>query len=178
MPKPKGSQNRKNEADKLEIKRALRIQRTEVEKEIFKLMSGTKSGLTLRTIEELRKWDDMFDNEIHGLTYSSLEAMDWLMGAGGLPILPTHSDDGTTMYVNRYAEVSWMLHRLMPLLQLPQHSLSTAWAEKWQALDNSFLQFSKGMEGIGKPIGPAIIEFVTTKFPYDASSRYPAELKK
>ncbi|MCW5575246.1 MAG: hypothetical protein KIT13_04050 [Burkholderiales bacterium] len=146
-----------------------------VECKIFREMSGAKSGLSSEVIARLRHWDDMFDYEIHGLKFSSLEAMDWLKGDGGLSILPTFSLDGATMYVNRYAEVAWMLHRLIPLLQLRPFSLSKDWAEKWQALDNSFMSFSKSMAGIGRPIGLAIIELVTKKFPFDASSHFPVE---
>jgi len=156
-----------------ESKKDILKNKKNVEREIFKKISGSESSLSDQVISQIRHWDDMFDYEIHSLRFSSLEAVDWLKGDGGLPILPTFSLDGATMYVNRYAEVAWMLHRLLPLLQLRPFSLSKNWAEKWQALDSSFMNFSKSMANIGKPIGLAIIELVTKKFPFDANSHFP-----
>lgn len=161
-----------------ETKKARIDEKKRVEGIIFKEISGTKSGLSAETISQFKNWDSLFDSEIHGLTFSNLEANEWLHGTGGLPIVPVYSVDGTTMYVNRYVEVAWMVHRLIPLLQLRPFSLSNDWAEKWQALDNSFMAFSKGLAGLGKPVALAIIELVTKKFAFDASSHFPAELKK
>ncbi len=156
-----------------ESRKDVRNRRKKVEIEIFKLMSGSKSGLSATTVEQIRKWDDMFDMELHGMRFSNLNALAWLKGEGGLPIFPVYDEQAVTMFVNRFAEVGWMLHRLLPALQFPPFRFSQDWVEKWNALDRSFHAFSKGMIEIGKPIGSAIIEFVTTKFPFNVDTTFP-----
>jgi hypothetical protein len=139
-----------------------------------KLMTGDQSGLAAATIAELDKWDAMFDLETHGARLSATHAMDWMKGQGGLPVLPMFDEAAFAMFMNRYSEVGWMLHRLVPLLQPPDVPLSAAWAEKWQILDESFEQTVHSLTvQLEKAIGAAVVEFVTSKFPFSAKSVFP-----
>lgn len=132
-----------------------------------KVMTGHKSGLTASTITELEQWDALFDLETHGARLSATTAMNWMKGQGGLPVLPKFDESAFAMFMNRYTEVGWMLHRLIPLLQPPDAPLSDAWKEKWQILDESFEQTVHSLTTqLGKPIGSAVVEFVNAKFPF------------
>ena len=78
------------------------------------------------------------------------------------------------MYMNRFCEVSWMFHRLTPLLQTPGVLLSDMWVEKWNVIDQSFEQTVESLtKQLGKGIGIAIAELVKTKFPFTGRSVFP-----
>lgn len=145
--------------------------RKKTEFAIRKIMTGEQSGLTATTVSELEQWDALFDLETHGARLSATAAVDWMKGQGGLPVLPQFDESAFAMFMNRYTEVSWMLHRLVPLLQPPDAPLSGAWTEKWQILDESFEQSVHSLTTqLGKPIGAAVVEFVRAKFPFSAQS--------
>lgn len=141
--------------------------RKSTEYAIRKVMTGHQSGLTASTVTELEQWDSLFDLETHGARLSATNAMNWMKGQGGLPVLPRFDESAFAMFMNRYTEVGWMLHRLIPLLQPPDVPLSDAWKEKWQILDESFEQIVHSLTTqLGKPIGSAVVEFVNAKFPF------------
>jgi len=50
--------------------------------------------------------------------------------AGPLPVVPQLVEREFAMFMNRYCEVGWMTHRLIPNLQLPGVPLTDAWKEK------------------------------------------------
>jgi len=78
------------------------------------------------------------------------------------------------MFMNRFCEVGWMLHRIVPMLQPPDAALSAAWVDKWQILDESFEQAVHSLtEQCGKAIGAAIVELVKSKFPFAGKSVFP-----
>lgn len=140
---------------------------------VRKLMTGDQSGLTKATITELDQWDALFDLETHGARLSATQAMRWMKGQDALPVLPRFEETAFAMFMNRYTEVSWMLHRLVPLLQPPDAPLSYTWVEKWLILDDSFEQTVHSLTTqLGKSIGGAIVELVKTKFPFSAESRF------
>ncbi|SRR5258708_1426006 len=147
------------------------------EREVFAKMFGDKSGLSSETIQQLRRWDDLFDKELHGLVLSMSDAVGFLKGEGPIAFIPEYNEKFTTMYINRFAEVGWMLHRLLALLQPAQIAFPAKWGEKWNALDASFQGFSEGLaHESGKRIGAAILELVPAKFPFSSSSRFPEDL--
>lgn len=137
-------------------------------------MTGDQSGLSPATITEIRVWDAMFDFETHGARLSATHAMDWMKGQGTLPVLPKFTERGWTLFMNRYTEVTWMLHRLLPTLQPPDIAISPPWDEKWQVLDLSFTETVNALtEQLGKPIGAALVELVRQKFPFGPQTRFP-----
>jgi hypothetical protein len=97
-----------------------------------------------------------------------------LKGAEPLPVLPRFVDSAFAMFMNRFAEVGWMAHRLIPLVQPPGVPLPDPWKEKWRIIDESFgLTVESLTKQLGKNIGAAIVEFVKAKFPFNEQSQFP-----
>ena len=147
--------------------------RKRAEREARAKMTGDQSGLSSSTIAELAKWDALFDFEVHGARLSLARAQDWMKGKAPLPVLPTFDEKQFAIFVNRYCEIGWMAHRLLPLSQPKQAPLPAAWQEKWKILDDSFeiMVFSL-TEQFGKQIGAAIVELVKTKFPFNEKTLF------
>jgi hypothetical protein len=137
-------------------------------------MTGAQSGLTKQTQDELAQWDALFDYETHGARLSLAHAQGWLRGAEPLPVLPKFADSAFAMFMNRFAEVGWMTHRLVPLVQPPGAPLSEKWNEKWRIIDESFeITVDSLTKQLGKNIGAAIVDFVKAKFPFNGQSQFP-----
>jgi len=150
---------------------AVRKARIKEEKRIDGMMVGNASGLTEETIAELRKWESLLHGEIHGGRLSQATALAWLKGQEPLAMVPRPREFEVAMFMNRWVEVAWMVHRLMPTLQLPAHCFSAQWNDKWRVLDESFVPAVQALSSqLKKKIGGAMVEFVTKKFPFDASS--------
>lgn len=137
-------------------------------------MMGNQSGLSKQTLDELAKWDSLFDFETHGGRLTRATQMSWYKGTDGLPVLPKFDEMAFGMFMNRFCEVGWMTHRLMPLVQPSGLSLPDCWKAKWQIIDESFGQTVELLtKECGKMIGGAIVEFVKTKFPFNEQSAFP-----
>lgn len=148
--------------------------RKNTEYAVRKQMTGSQSGLSTSTLAELAKWDALFDMETHGGRLSAGKALDWMKGKGPLPVLPKFEEMPFGMFMNRFGEVGWMLHRLIPLLQVSEAPLSEEWCKKWQILDESFEQNVESLTvQCGKAIGAAIVELVNVKFPFASKSTFP-----
>jgi hypothetical protein len=137
-------------------------------------MTGSDSGLTQESLDELAKWDALFDLEVHGARLSLAGAQGWMKGLEPLPVLPKFEEMQFGMFLNRYCEVAWMVHRLTSAIQPPGAALPTAWMEKWRVLDDSFeITVHSLTQQLGKKIGGAIVELVKTKFPFNEHSAFP-----
>lgn len=137
-------------------------------------MTGDQSDLSQETIKELKIWDMLFDWEIHGARLSLTGAQEWVRGVEPLPVLPRFNEMQFGMFMNRYSEVAWTTHRLIPALQPTSISLSDAWKAKWRVLDESFEQMVMALTKENKKaIGAAIVELVKTKFPFNEHSTFP-----
>ncbi len=148
--------------------------RRKTELTVSQLMTGAKSGLTPETIVELAQWDALFDHETHGARLSLAGAMGWMKGTEPLGVLPKFDSASFAMFMNRYCEIAWMAHRLLPLTQTADALLPTGWGEKWRVVDDSFERTVFALKAqLGKRIGGALTEFVKTKFPFKASSPFP-----
>jgi nucleotidyltransferase/DNA polymerase involved in DNA repair len=148
--------------------------RKDTEFKVRKKMSGVLSGLSQNTINELAIWDHMFDNEVHGAHLSLAHNLSWLTGDEPLAILPTFSVRSFAMFMNRYCEIAWMTHRLLPMIQLPEASFGSLWKNKWRIVDESFECMVNSLtEQLGKKIGAVIVEFVQQKFPFNEESIFP-----
>lgn len=148
--------------------------RKDTEFEVRRMMTGAQSGLSGQTIDELAKWDSLFDFETHGARLSLASAMGWIKGTETLAVLPRFAARDFAMFMNRFCEISWMLHRLLPLLQPPSAELPNEWQEKWSIVDDSFRIMVQALtDDTGKKIGAAMVEFVTSKFPFSAKSTFP-----
>jgi hypothetical protein len=146
--------------------------RKKTERAVRLKMTGEESSLTPETRDALAKWDMTFDWEVHGARLSFVAAQEWIRGNGPLMVLPQLVEREFVMFVNRYCEIGWMTHRLIPNFQLPGNPLSDAWKNKWQVLDGSFEAVAREFSESGKPIGAAIIELVKKKFPFNEDSHF------
>ncbi len=153
---------------------AMKKLRKNTEYEVRKKMTGNKSGLSKQTIDELSKLDALFDYETHGARLSLTQAMNWMKGLDLLPILPKFDHMAFAIFMNRFFEVGWMFHRLIPNVQPFDAPLPLGWQEKWRIIDDSFEKVVSALssEG-GKIIGAAFVEFIKAKFPYNENSCFP-----
>ncbi len=142
--------------------------------EACKHMLGDKSGLSQSTIDQLAKWDDLFDMEVHGALLSLGTAKGWMKGESHLPVLPEYLEITFAMFMNRYCEVAWLIHRLLPLMQVPDGQLNDSWKKKWVILDESFESIIESLTTeLNKKIGAAIVEFVKKKYPFTENTSFP-----
>lgn len=147
--------------------------RKKTEFDVRQIMTGNKSGLKQETLDELAHWDALFDMEVHGGRLSLATSMRWMRGDATLPVLPRFDEKEFALFMNRYCEICWMLHRLIPSLQPPNVPFPAEWEEKWVVIDESFeLMVNSLTEQLGKKIGAAIVDFVKTKFPFNAKSSF------
>jgi len=156
----------------LDIK-GLKKKRKEVEYQVRKKMVGSESNLSQSTIDALKKWDELFDYEVHGSRLSLADSQGWLKGIEPLPVLPTFKPKQFAIFANRFTEIGWMLCRLVPLLQPANAPMSETWKKKWQVIDTSFGIAVESLSEVGKKIGTAMVEFVKAKFPFSENSAFP-----
>jgi hypothetical protein len=155
----------------LSDKQALLRRRKDTEFAIRKESIGSASGLSPSTIQWLGKWNAMFDYEVHGARLSMSQSLDWIRGEGSLLVSPVFNENSFSVFMNRHAEVAWMIHRMLPLLRTTHWKLSTLWAEKWRILDDAYRRTVEALTlELGKPIGMAVSEFIRAKFPFDENS--------
>ena len=148
--------------------------RKATERIIDRKMTGADSGLSSTTMSQLNKVDELFDLETHGQRLSAVESMAWMKRQEPLRILPHYDDTSFAPFMNRYVETIWMVHRLLPLMRPPSAPSSDPWNSSWCVLDKSLQRCAFALTAqFGKPIGSAIVEFVTTKFPFNARSTLP-----
>lgn len=148
--------------------------RKSTERAVRRKMTGDQSGLSVQAVQDIAEWDAMFDFETHGARLSLTQAMGWMKGAAPLPIFPMFDESAIAMFMNRFNEVGWMTHRLIPLVQPPGVLLPDTWREKWRVIDESFEQAVESLtKQLGKTIGATIVEFVKTKFPFNEQSCFP-----
>ena len=89
-------------------------------------------------------------------------------------LLPKYDEWNYALFVNRFSEVSWMVHRMLPLLRPARCEWPGRWGERGRTLDRCFRQTAASMtHDLKKPMGAAVVEFVTSKFPFGASSMFP-----
>lgn len=153
---------------------AVKRLRKNTEYNVRRIMTGNQSGLTQETQDELANWDNLFDFEVHGARLSFAATQGWMKGTEPLPVLPRFEEMQFAMFMNRYCEVGWMVHRLTPALQPPGVPLPEAWMNKWRILDDSFeVTVNSLTQQLGKEIGAAIVELVKAKFPFNEKSAFP-----
>lgn len=152
---------------------AVRKLRKATEFAVRRKMTGDQSGLSQQALSDLALWDALFDYETHGARLSLTQAVDWMKKAAPLPVLPRFDESAFAMFMNRFGEVAWMTHRLIPTLQ-PGVPLPDGWKQKWRIVDESFeISVESLTKQLGKTIGAAIVEFVKAKFPFNEQTLFP-----
>lgn len=144
------------------------------EKRVFALMTGAKSGLSSDVVEEITTWDRMFNAETHGGNLFLAGTQEYLKGKAALSPLPVFKEMDFALVMNRFCEIGWMSHRLLPLVQSADAPLPNEWRSKWQSLDECFRLIVTSLSTqLKMKIGTAIEELVDTKFPFNAQSTSP-----
>jgi hypothetical protein len=153
--------------------RAKRLRKV-TEQKVRKAMTGDQSGLSPSARFELARLNDMFDWETHGGRLSLTHAIDWMKGHGPLFVVPEFSEKSIALFLNRYLEIGWMTHRLVPFMRCDGTPVSKTWCEKWRTLDEAFsIHVASLTTQLKKPVGAAVVEFVNTKFPFNEASYFP-----
>jgi hypothetical protein len=132
-------------------------------------MLGEKSELSTQSIAAFKVYNDLFDYEVHGSRLSLATTMKYMKGEDNLKLVPSFTIENFKMYLNRYVEICWLLHRLLPLTQPPKVPLNAKWKSEWVLLDKIL---KKVIEEYKLPISHAFIEFVESKFPYTEESYF------
>jgi hypothetical protein len=151
--------------------------RFKIEKAIRDKLIGKASGLSVESQTELLRWERLFNMEIHRGILSSMRMMDELMKGKGFKLGPATDDISESMFLNRSLETNWMLHRLLPYMRRKETANDEEWARKWQVLDDSFKFMMDGFVALGKKIGPAFVEVISTKFNFDPTLSFSAPPK-
>lgn len=134
---------------------------------------GRESGLAPHTGQELRKWKQFFDEEVHGSKLSfCVELGDWVHGKAPPSIGPTVKEMPLAMYMNRVTEIAWLLLRLLPFLQPTKDAFGPEWHRKQEILDDSFRFAQLELSTLGKSIGKAFIDFVDGRFSFGDPFHY------
>jgi hypothetical protein len=143
---------------------SIRKRRQKEEQRIRDLMIRGKSGLTSEILGELKRWESFFNVEIHGaLLTQALEQ------ENTVSVAPKPRDVPCNMFIHRFFEVSWMIHRTLPIMQLSNQRFTDEWATRWQLLDDNFRRMEESLAQDGREIGTAFTAFIDVKFPFDPS---------
>lgn len=125
---------------------------------------GKDSGLSDDAREDLRSWDELFHSEVHGGFLSLCQEMSVLRMGGDLELGPSHVQDAYTVYINRSAELGWMIVRLLPYLQASPTTFGENWQSRRDVLDDSFRYMVEGLGNLGKRIGHSFVAMMDTNF--------------
>jgi hypothetical protein len=136
-------------------------------------MRGVESGLAVEDQGHLTAWWEMFHQEVHGSRLTMwIKHGESLKGTKLLSLAPMFSEPECTMYVNRFTEAAWMLHRLLPwLIQAP--SRAERWESQWNLLDRVF---NDSVTTIPKPMFAAFGRLMAARLDFLPSSSFPSRL--
>ena len=138
--------------------------RKDAEHRVTNRVMGTTSGLSVNDQDNLKVWDEFFNYEVHGGGVSLTQELSAISKGRVLQIGPTVNKDAFVMYMNRSAELGWLIARVLPYLQLSERGFGKTWEGKRQVLDDSFRYMLEGFSNLGKQLGPSFIAMVDTRF--------------
>ncbi|MDN7562285.1 hypothetical protein [Burkholderia orbicola] len=148
--------------------------RKKTEFEVRQVMTGSSSDLGEATIYELDMLNQLYDLEVHGSRLSLANAMNFMKGTGPLPVVPVFIERDYALFMNRYNEVAWAVHRLLPAMQPPGVPMPSSWASRWALVDESFEIVVRSLSlQLGKKVGDAYADFIKAKFPFTAEKTFP-----
>jgi hypothetical protein len=153
-------------ADERERKKKITRARKDLKNRIRRRLSGSESGLPQNVVEQLRLWDELFHEEVHGGRLSLAHELRYIASGVAMPVGPTFHEQAFAVYMNRSSELGWLILRLLPYLQMTESAFGDEWHRKYAILDDSFRFMSHGLTKIGKQIGEAFITLVDEKFSF------------
>lgn len=150
--------------------------RKKEDRRIWSLLLRKESGLPQEVITELSMWERMFHEEVHGSKFSlGADVMRWFRGQGEPSIGPTTpalTNPSLSNYMNRAAEIGWLVVRLLPYLQPIESAFGEEWQRKYIILDDSFRFMEQSLCKECKELGEAFIKFVDDKFSFKKPFHY------
>jgi hypothetical protein len=148
--------------------------RMKIEDKIVRHIIGKDSGLSDDAQAELLNWNRLFNWEAHRGLFSMFRASHRVVVEKKFDMVlgPTADDLNDAMYMNRCAEIGWMILRLLPFMRRAETPKDEDWDKKWKLLDDSFKMMVDGLGGLGKKIAPAFTEMIGAKFNFDSSLYY------
>ena len=151
----------------------IKNRRKREERRVLDCMLRSKSGLDIELIEELKLWENLFHEEVHGsrLTFC-IEGEFWLTGKKYLSIFPEINEIAVALYINRACEIDWMFLRTLPYLQFESKSFGNEWCNKWKVLNESFYFMLDSLLKENKKIASAIISLIDNKFSFSTATHY------
>jgi hypothetical protein len=153
--------------------KAVLYHRQDEERLIFERMIGKNSGLDAEHIEALKRWNRVFNMQVHGARLSTMrELYAWIQDKKEFAVGPRMDDDGFAIYMNRFTEIAWMILRALPFLQTEKMCFNEHWQGEWIVLDDSLRSSVEGLGSLGKKIAPAFIAMIEAKFAASPASRY------
>lgn len=151
-------------SDAKEYKKQSTKNRKETEHRVTNGLMGKTSGLSSDDQDNLKVWDDLFHYEVHGGHISLTQELS-AISKGRIPQIGSSVDqDAFVMYMNRSAELGWMIVRLLPFLQVSEDGFGKDWQDKRLILDESFRYMVEGLGNLGKKLGPSFIAMIDSKF--------------
>lgn len=156
----------------------IRQKRKQEEKRLLGLMIRATSGLPPEHIELLERWESYFHEEVHGAHLTQVfEHGPAITGEDTTSVAPKPREKSCAMFINRFCEIAWMLHRTLPIMQLTYRPFGAHWNHKWHLLDENFRVMEGSLAEMGKKIGEVFIAFVDTKFPFTPVCFFDAMVK-
>lgn len=141
---------------------------------VRKIMTGPDNGLAPEVVGELARLNDLFDFEVHGGRLSLSDSVAFMKSQGPLHVLPKFLAGTYALFMNRFTEVAWAVHRLLPAVQLPEAPMPNDWAGRWTVVDESFEIAVRSLsQDLGKKVGDAYANFIQSKFPFNPGTVFP-----
>jgi hypothetical protein len=146
--------------------------RKDAEQRISHGTMGKNSGLSPEAQSDLKLWGDFFNNEVHGGQLTLMQELG-RVAKGELPqVGPATGQDAFVLYMNRSAEIGWMIVRLLPFLQTTENLFGDRWRAELQILDESFRYRVEELWAIGKRVGGSFITMMDTHFTFQEPFYY------
>ena len=139
----------------------MRERRKKEERRILRIMIRKESGLPPDVLEELGSWEDFFHLEVHG---SRLTRFIDIRSNKPNSLAPAYDKMTCAMFLNRFSEICWMLHRTLPILQLSYRRFDDHWLRRWNLLDANFIESEGGLAAMEKKLAGDFITFMNIKF--------------
>jgi hypothetical protein len=146
--------------------------RKDTEHFVTNKLMGKTSGLSQEIQDDLKQWDDFFHLEMHGGGISLSQEVGEIAEGRLLQIGPSVVNDAYVLYINRSAELGWMVTRLLPYLQIGDGGFGADWERKRQILDDSFRHMLESFSNLGKRLGSSFITMMDTRFAFKQPFHY------
>jgi hypothetical protein len=147
--------------------------RMKIEDKLSRKILGEKAGFSAEVTSQLETWSRLFNTEAHRGLFSLFRASHALIvGQQSVAIGPMNDQLSESMYMNRCAEICWMILRLLPFVRRAETPEDGDWDKRWVLLDDSFKIMVDGLGGLGKKIAPAIVELMNAKFAFTPATYY------